>query len=308
MNIVFMGTPEFAVPSLEILNEHHEVSLVVTQEDKKKGRGKKLLPSPVKEKALELGLEVFQPEKINEQDSIDYIKSFKPDLLVVIAYGQILNEEILNIAKYYPINIHASILPKLRGAAPINRSIINGDTFTGVSIMKMEKGLDTGDVALISKTEIGRKNALELEEELSKMGAELILEFIKNLEDNNINFTKQDDNLSTYAEKIDKTTGFIDFNKMNSKEIDNLVRGLNDRMAASTTYKNERFKILEISFVDLDSNKKAGEIIDSKKKLYVKTLDGVISIDKLQFPGKKAMDIKSFLAGNSFEEGEILGG
>lgn len=305
MKIVFMGTPELANPILEALNEKTDVLLVVTQEDKKKGRGKKLLPPPVKVKAEELGIPVFQPKSINTEESINKLKDLNADLFIVIAYGQILKEDILNIPKEC-INIHASILPKLRGAAPINWAIINGDEKSGVSIMKMEKGLDSGDVALVKEMEIKDLNALELEEEISRLGRDAILEFIEKYENNEIVFTPQNHDDASYAPKIDKTTGYIDFNNMTSKEIVNLINGLYPTPAASSVYKKERFKILDGKIVDGYNNGKAGEILDSNKKLIVKTKDSAISIDELQFPGKKAMNIKSYLAGNSFEEGVIL--
>ena len=305
MKIVFMGTPELANPILEALNEKTEVLLVVTQEDKKKGRGKKLLPPPVKIKAEELGIPVFQPKSINTKESINKLKDLNADLFIVIAYGQILKEDILNIPKEC-INIHASILPKLRGAAPINWAIINGDEKSGVSIMKMEKGLDSGDVALVKEVEIKGLNALELEEEISRLGRDAILEFIEKYENNEIVFTPQNHDDASYAPKIDKTTGYIDFNNMTSEEIINLINGLYPTPAASSIYKEERFKILDGEIVDGYNNGKVGEILDSNKKLIVKTKNSAISINKLQFPGKKAMDIKSYLAGNSFEEGVIL--
>lgn len=305
MKIVFMGTPEIAVPVLEKLSKNYDVSLVVTQEDKKKGRGKKLLPPPVKVKAEELGIEVYQPHNINDEESVNRLKSENADLFIVIAYGQILKEEVLNIPEEC-INIHASILPKLRGAAPINWSIINGDEKSGISIMKMEKGLDSGDVALIKEIDIRDLNAEELEEKLSHLGSEAIIEFIESYKNGSVVFTKQDNEKSTYAPKIDKTTGYIDFNKMSSKEILNLIRGLYKNPAASAEYKGTRFKILEAEIVDDIKEANKGEIVDSKKKLFVKTKDGTLSIKNLQFPGKKAMDIKSFLAGNTFDEKEVL--
>ncbi|SHH44100.1 methionyl-tRNA formyltransferase [Anaerosphaera aminiphila DSM 21120] len=308
MKIIFMGTPEIAVPVLETLSESYDVELVVTMQDRKKGRGKKLLPPPVKEKAIELGLEVYQPENINSEESVKFLKSKDADLFVVIAYGQILKEEVLKIPKLYPINIHASILPKLRGAAPINRAIIQGDKISGVSIMKMERGLDTGDVALCEEIEIPNLNAEELEIEISKLGSKLIVKFIEELESGEITFQKQDSTLATYAEKIDKFTGYIDFNTMKSGEIINLVRGLYKKPAASTVYKTERFKILRATQIEDNTSAVPGEIIESNKNLIVKTLDGAIEILEVQFPGKRIMNIEEYLAGNSFEVGSILGG
>ncbi|RVU54763.1 methionyl-tRNA formyltransferase [Anaerosphaera multitolerans] len=308
MKIVFFGTPEISVPILEILNEKYKLSLVVTQQDRKKGRGKKLLPPPVKEKALELGIEVFQPENINSQEAIEILKGQEADLFVVIAFGQILKEEVLNIPKLYAINIHASCLPKLRGAAPINRAIIQGHATSGVSIMKMERGLDTGDVALCEEIDISNLNAEELSEKISELGSKLIVEFIENLKAGKVRFDKQDSDLATYADKIDKFTGYIDFETMDTKTICNLVRGLYKKPAASTTYKGERFKILKAEPVDTDVKAGLGEIIEVNKSLVVKTLDGALSILEVQFPGKRIMTIEEHLAGNEFVKGELLGG
>ncbi|MGO1579994.1 MAG: methionyl-tRNA formyltransferase [Peptoniphilaceae bacterium] len=308
MDIIFMSTPEFGVGILEKLNKNFNIISVVTGIDKARGRGKKLKFSPIKEKALELGLEVFQPKDVNSQESIEYLKSKKADLFVVVAYGQILKSEVLDIPKYYSVNIHASLLPKLRGAAPINRAILNGDGKSGVTIMKMEEGLDTGDISLQSEIEIGDKNAIELEEELSKLGGELIVDFINKLEKGNISFIKQEENLSTYAHKIEKEDAYIDFDKQNTVEIIRTIKGIMGRDAASTTYKGIRFKISGAEIKNRDISGKPGEIINSHKKLEVATKDGSILITRLKFPGKKEMDIKSFLAGNSFDEGEVLGG
>lgn len=305
MNIVFMGTPEIANPILEALDENYNVTLVVTQEDKKKGRGKKLLPPPVKVKAEELGIPVFQPKSINTEESIEKLKSENADLFIVIAYGQILKEDVLNIPKKC-INIHASILPKLRGAAPINWAIINGEKESGVSIMQMERGLDSGDVALVKKVNIESLNAEELESEISRLGAEAIVEFIESYKKDEAVFVSQNHDEATYAPKIDKETGYINFKEMNTKEILDLVRGLYPAPAASAVYKDIRFKILEAKEVESEDGNLAGEILDSNKKLIVKTKDSAISIEKIQFPGKKAMDIKSYLAGNDFEEKIIL--
>lgn len=305
MNIVFMGTPEIANPILEALDENYNVTLVVTQEDKKKGRGKKLLPPPVKVKAEELGIPVFQPKSINTEESIEKLKSENADLFIVIAYGQILKEDVLNIPKQC-INIHASILPKLRGAAPINWAIINGEKESGVSIMQMERGLDSGDVALVKKVNIESLNAEELESEISRLGAEAIVEFIESYKKDEAVFVPQNHDEATYAPKIDKETGYINFKEMNTKEILDLVRGLYPAPAAFAVYKDIRFKILEAKEVESEDGNLAGEILDSNKKLIVKTKDSAISIEKIQFPGKKAMDIKSYLAGNDFEEKIIL--
>ena len=183
MKVIFMGTPDFAVPTLELLEKEHEVSLVITQPDRPKGRGKQMTPPPVKAKALELGIEVYQPESINTEESISKIKEISPDIIIVVAYGQVLNEEILNLPKYKCVNVHASLLPKYRGAAPLNWVIINGEEKSGITIMEMNKGLDTGD--MISKREIAIDDDMtagELHDELMHVGAELLIDTLKDIE------------------------------------------------------------------------------------------------------------------------------
>lgn len=304
MKVVFMGTPEFSVLPLEEINKYHNVELVVTQEDRKKGRGKKLLPPEVKLAAENLGLKVYQPENINSEESIEVLRNIEADVFVVVAYGQILKQEILDMPKYGCINIHASLLPKLRGAAPINRAIIDGDKETGISIMKMNKGLDTGDVALSESISIENLNSEQLALGLSKMGSKLILKFLEDVENGNIVYKPQDESISTYAEKITKQTAYIDFNSMNTFQIDRLVRGMTDRGGAIAQYKGDRIKIFDVESIDDGSNEKPGKVLSGLK---VKTLDGAIEIKELQMPGKKRMDSKSFMLGNRLEEGTILG-
>lgn len=305
MKIVFMGTPEFSVMPLEAINKYHDIELVVTQEDRKKGRGKRLSPPEVKISAENLGLKVYQPGNINSEESIKMLKSIEADVFVVVAYGQILRKEILEMPKYGCINIHASLLPRLRGAAPINRAIIDGDSETGISIMKMNKGLDTGDVALSESMPIENLNSEELSVELSKLGSKLILKFLSDLENEDINYIPQDESISTYAEKVTKETANIDFKNMNTFQIERLVRGMVDRGGAFTTYKGERLKIFKVEKAENVYGKIAGELLDDLK---VKTIDGVIRITELQMPNKKRMDSKSFMLGNSLEKGIVLGG
>lgn len=305
MKIVFMGTSDFAVPALEKLNENFDVSLVVTKEDKPKGRGKKIAYSPVKERALELGLEIFQPENINSEDSLEILRNEKADIFVVAAYGQILKEDVLNTPKYFSINIHGSILPKLRGAAPVNRAIINGDVKAGISIMKMDLGLDSGPVARISETNVEDKKDFELYGELAELGATTLIDLLKEGIDN-INFVEQDHDNKTYAHKIEKETGKIDFTKMTSKEIFNLARGLYSLGGAYFNYSDNKVKIYDLEIVEDKSNKKPGTVLEGEKKILIKTIDGAIEIRELQFPNKKKMDSKSFLAGNKFEENILL--
>ncbi len=307
MKFIFMGTPDFAVPILEKLNSLGEVTLVVSQEDKRKGRGKKLKETPVKTKAKELGIEVFQPRDINSSESISRLKDEKPDIIVVVAYGQILSEEILNIPKKYIVNVHASLLPKLRGAAPINRSIIEGFEKTGVSLMEVKKGLDSGGVSHVKEIEIDGMNAGELEDKLSILGADLLEEFVKDAEVDDIEFIPQDESQMTYAQKIEKETLNINFNKK-SQEIVNLISGLSPHYGARFYYKDKLYKIYEAEVFNNNSEIDAGTILKAKDEFIIKTSDGAISVKKVQAPGKRVMDIQDFLRGNSFEEGYKLGG
>lgn len=251
MKVVFMGTPDFSVPTLEALfNNGYEISLVISQADKAKGRGKKVLHTPVKEKALQLGLDVFQPDNINSIESIDKIQQENPDVIVVVAYGQILKEDILNIPRFGCINVHASLLPKYRGAAPINWAIINGEKNTGVTTMVMEKGLDSGDMLLKRETIIlNKETAGELHDRLMKMGADLLIETLKKLETRNLTKIPQIHEEATYAPMMSKDLGKIDWNKK-AVLIQNLVRGTQPWPGAYATYKNNSLKILEVDIVD----------------------------------------------------------
>lgn len=301
-----MGTPEFAVKPLEKLAENFEVVLAVTNEDKSSGRGKKITMPPVKIAALERNIEVFQPKNINSAESIEYLKSFDADLVIVCAYGKILREGILNLTGENPVNIHASILPKLRGAAPINFAIINGDKEAGVSIMKVEEGLDTGDFSLVGKTEIGSKNVEELEEKLSEMGADLIVEFVNRFMEGNLKWTKQNDEESTYASKISKDFGYLDFKTMDKNYIERLSRGLTKKSGISILYEGNRIKLEDIEVSN--GSGQPGEVLESEKFLEIATKDGSVKAHRLQWPGKKMMDAEDFFRGRKIEKGSIIGG
>lgn len=308
MNIIYMGTPDFAIPSLvSLYNEGHNISLVITQKDKPKGRGKKLQFTPVKEKALELNLEVFQPDNVNSIESVDKIKGINPDFIIVAAYGQILRKEILDTPKYGCLNVHASLLPKYRGAAPINWAIINGETNTGISIMKMEEGLDTGDVILEEAVAIEENDDyLTLHDKLASLGGKLIVKAIEEILNNNASYTPQDHNKSSYASMISKDLGRINWNK-SGNEISNLVRGLKPWPNAFTEYKGEIVKIHRVKFAEEISGDTPGKITKvNKNGIFVSVVDGTIIIEELQFPGKKVLTVSQYLAGNSIEEGSIL--
>ncbi len=308
MKIVFMGTPDFSVPTLEALfHNGYEISLVISQADKAKGRGKKVLFTPVKEKALQLGLNVYQPDNVNSKESIEIIKRENPDVIVVIAYGQILKEDILNIPKFGCINVHASLLPKYRGAAPINWAIINSEKNTGITTMVMEKGLDSGDMLLKKETEIySEETAGELHDRLMKIGADLLVETLKELETGNLRSIPQNHEEATYAPMMSKELGRINWNE-SATRIRNLVRGTQPWPGAYTTYKDNNIKILEVDIIDKFKEDESGKVIRiSNDGIFVNALDNCIVIKQIQFPGKKAMSVSEFLRGNEFELGILL--
>ena len=245
MKIVFMGTPEFAVPALEALIEKFDVEAVFTQPDKPKGRGKKLAMSQVKEVAVKHDIKVFQPEKLKkDRETIEELKNIAPDFIIVVAYGQIFSKEILEIPKYGCINLHASLLPKYRGAAPINWAIINGEKVSGNTTMFMDEGLDTGDMLLKSEAQItDSMTAGELHDKLMEQGGELLVNTIKGIMDGKIKRIKQEDDKSCYSPMLSKETGKIDWTK-GGKKINNLIRGLNPWPLASTHYNGEVKKIV----------------------------------------------------------------
>ena len=310
MKVLFMGTPDFAVPCLEsiIKSENNNVIGVVTQPDKPKGRGHKLQPTPVKAKAVEYNIPVFQPETLKNRSFEDELKQLNPDIIVVVAYGQILPEYILNFPKFGCINVHASLLPKYRGAAPIQWSVINGDTTTGVTTMYMAKSLDTGDMIQQAEIQIGdEETAGELHDRLSLIGADLIVETIKKLSEGKAIRVPQNDSLSSYAPMLNKETGHIDWNK-NSSDIINLIRGTNPWPGAFTSYKSEIMKIYKAYKGNTNTVGKPGEIIGIKnKKIEVCCGNSSsILIDEIQFKGGKRMNVSSYLNGHSIDIGEIL--
>lgn len=307
MNIVFMGTPDFSVESLKRLKEKHNVVAVVSQPDKPKGRGKKLVNTPVKQFALDNGIErIYQPEKIKDEDFVKVLKDLNADLFVVVAYGQLLSEQVLNIPKYGCINVHGSLLPKYRGAAPIQWAIINGEEKTGVTIQYMEKGMDSGDMILkeeiiIEKTETYKT----LYDKMSIVGADALIKAIELIETGNVNAEKQNHDEATYAPMIYKEMGHINWNN-SSKDIINLIRGINPIPMAYSIYKDEVFKISEAEEV-LGYSGNIGEIVDLQKDGFiVKTKDSAIIIKEMQAKGGKRMKTSDYLRGHSIEKGIIL--
>ena len=304
MNVVFMGTPDFAVPSLKAIAKHHNVLAVFTQPDKPVGRKMVMTPPDVKVCAQELSIPVYQPVKLREGDNDKIIRELNPDVIVVVAYGQILPENILNIPKYGCINVHGSLLPKYRGAAPIQWSVLNGDTVTGVTTMYMEKGLDTGDILLKEEYEIGiNETAGEVFDNLAMLGGELIIKTLEYAQKGMLKPVKQDDSLSSYAKMLDKSMCKIDFSKTN-KEVHNKVRGLCPWPVASTVFNGKVLKIFETRLAD--GKGKPGEVICTNP-LTVACGEGAVVVNSVQLQGKKRMDSNAFLQGHKISIGTIIG-
>ena len=290
LKVIFMGTPDFAVPSLAALVDKTEVICVVTQPDKPKGRGHKLQPPPVKIFAEENNLRVIQPPKVKARAVVDELAALHPDLIVVVAFGQILSQKILDIPRFGCINVHASLLPKYRGAAPIEWSIIRGEKVTGITTMQMNAGLDTGDILLQSEVKISDEMLLsELRERLMTVGADLLLKTLYKLQRGELQPIKQDDSLSTYAPLLTRETGLIDWKK-SAREIHDLVRGLHGAARAG------KFKIWRTRLAA--ENLSAGEIKIVGGKFFVGTGDGALEILEIQAPSSKKMSAADFLRGN----------
>ncbi|KAA5806084.1 methionyl-tRNA formyltransferase [Thermoanaerobacterium thermosaccharolyticum] len=310
MNIVFMGTPEFAVPSLEKLIESgHNVMLVITQPDKPKGRGKKISYSPVKECAIKNNIEVFQPPKLkNNKEIFDKLSQLNPDLIVVAAYGKILPEEILQIPRYGCINVHASLLPKYRGAAPINWAIINGEKETGITIMYMEKGLDTGDILLqMSIPILEEDNSETIHDKLAVLGGNALIDAINKMVDGTLMPVKQDDSKATYAPILEKSMGLIDWQK-DAVEIKNLVRGLRPWPVAYTYYKGNMLKIWAAEVYSYEGKEKPGTVIYAGNTLVVKCGKDALKILEIQSEGTRRMTVEEYLRGHIIGKGEQLEG
>ncbi len=308
MRIVYMGTPEFAVGALEaIVNSGHKVEAVITQPDKAQGRSKALIPTPVKKKAMEYDIPVYQPEKVKEEETVNMLKGINPDAIVVAAYGQILPESILNIPQYGCINIHASLLPKYRGAAPIERAIIDGEEKTGVTTMYMEKGLDTGDMIEKTVVEITRDDTGEtLRSRLSEEGAKLILTTLEALSNGTATRTKQNDSESCYAAMLNKEMGNIDFTK-SATEIERLIRGLNPWPCAYTKIDGKTVKLYKAQVKSLEADGKPGEIVEVTKKTFtIACGKDALIIKSLQPEGKKQMDTVAYLNGNKLTVGMMV--
>ena len=308
MRIVFMGTPDFSVPALEALAEGgHQVIAAVTQPDKPKGRGKAVLMTPVKEKALELGIPVYQPAKVREPEFVELLREMAPDAIVVVAFGQILPKAILEIPKYGCINIHASLLPKYRGSAPIQWAVIDGEKETGVTTMFMNEGLDTGDMLEKAAVPLDEKETGgSLHDKLSALGGNLILSTLKGLEAGTLKGTPQTDEGTCYAKMLKKSLGDIDWT-MDAAAIERLIRGLNPWPSAYTSLHGKTLKIWDADVLDREYGEAPGTVAEtSKNALIIQTGKGSLSVRSLQLEGKKRMDIQDFLRGYSVEKGTVL--
>lgn len=310
MKILFMGTPDFAAVTLKaMINAKLDIVGVVSQPDRPKGRGHKLVPTDVKAAALEANLPVYQPERIKNGEMQEILDELKPDVIVVVAYGKILPDYIINYPKYGCVNVHASLLPKYRGAAPIQWAIINGEKTTGVTTMKMDSGLDTGDMLLKAETEIGEyETAEELFDRLAKIGGELLLETLDGLEQDAIAPIPQEHEKHTYAPMISRETGVIDWNK-SACEISKLICGMNSWPLASTKYKDGVLKIVTAKVCDDNSDKTAGTILALEKGrgLKISCGEGTLYIEAAQFPNSKKMNVEDYARGHEIEIGYVLG-
>lgn len=303
-----MGTPEFAVPCLQsLIDENYDVIGVFTQPDKPKGRGYILTPPPVKELALKYSIPVFQPQKMRDEQTICNLKSLNPDLIIVVAYGKILPKEILDIPPLGCINVHASLLPKYRGAGPIQWSVINGEKETGVTTMYMDVGLDNGDMIINNSIKIGEnETAGELHDRVSVLGAQTLIETLNLLKKGEIIRTKQNDNIATYAPMLDKKLCEIDFSK-DAQSIHNLIRGLSPWPVAVTKLNGKTLKIHRSSCLEENVCALPGEVVQNDGKIVVSCGNGCIEILELQLEGKKRMNSAEFLRGNPIKLKTILG-
>jgi methionyl-tRNA formyltransferase len=303
MNIVFFGSSQFAVPCLQaLLITRHKISCVVTQPDRKKGRGLHLEGTPVKLLASEVGLKVYQPAKINTAEAHDFLKSLKPDLFVVVAYGHILSQKVLDIPSRFSINAHASLLPEFRGAAPINWAIIKGKKKTGITIMKMSEKMDAGEMILQEAMEIRESDtAVSMEGKLSMLAASLLIRALSAIEEGKFTLTKQDESKATLAPKIEKGTGLIHWDKP-AQELHCLIRGCMGWPGAYTHYKGKMIKIYEAGDIRLsgyEGKGKPGQILEvSKDGIVVATGKGEMIIKELQPEGKRIMKAAEFIAGH----------
>lgn len=308
MKTVFMGTPDFAVDVLDaMVKAGHEVGYVITQPDKARDRGKKIQFTPVKEKAMEYGLEVLQPEKVRgNEELLAQLEEYAPDIIVVVAYGQILPKSVLDLPRLGCVNVHASLLPKLRGASPIQNAIVTGETVTGVTIMQMGEGLDTGDMLTKVEVEIGRMNGQQLHDALAKAGAQLLVDTLPKLDAGEITAVPQDDSQSTYAGLIRKQDGKIDFSK-SPVEIERLIRGFDPWPGAFCDYNGVVMKLWAACPTDKATDKENGTVLHAGDEGMEIACGGqILRVTEIQVPGKKRVAVKDYLRGNAIEVGTVL--
>ncbi|NLO25485.1 MAG: methionyl-tRNA formyltransferase [Clostridiales bacterium] len=304
-----MGTPDFALTSLDkLIKKGYIISTVISQPDRPKGRGKKVQPPPVKERALQAGINVQQPERVKDPEFIEALKNLRPDIIIVVAYGQILPEEIIKLPGLGCINVHASLLPKYRGAAPINWCIINGEKKTGVTTMYMDRGMDTGDILMQRETEIkDDETAGQLHDRLALLGAELLIETLGGIERGSVARKAQDHSEATYAPQLNRETGRVDWNN-EAQSIYNLVRGTNPRPGCYTQYRQQRMKLWGARVLDRNSTGTPGEITEvSAEGLAVQTGRGTLLLTEIQMPSSRRMTVDEYLRGNLMETGYVLG-
>lgn len=309
MDILFMGTPDFAVPTLKtLIDSEHQVIGVVTQPDKPKGRSGKMVPSPVKEAAVKAGIAVFQPEKVRDEAFLHILRELNPDVIVVVAFGQILPVQILELPQYGCLNVHASLLPKLRGAAPIQWSVIQGDKESGVTIMQMDEGLDTGDILMVEKYQLEEKETGgSLFEKLSTLGGPLILKVLEQAEKGMLRPVPQEEEEHTYAKMLSKATGEMDFQK-SAVELERLIRGLNPWPSAYTWLDGKMLKIWDADVTKDATGQQPGTVIVVDKTSFtIQTGDGGLQVHVLQLEGKKRMEADAFLRGYGLKTGTLLG-
>ncbi len=311
MRIVFMGTPDYAVPSLEMLvNEGYNIAAVVTQPDKPKGRGKKMTAPPAKEYAIKQGLEVLQPDRVKTPEFIEQIRALEPDLLITAAYGKILSKDLLEVPKYGCINVHGSLLPAYRGAAPINWVIINGETKTGITTMFTDVGIDTGDMLLKKELEITPEMTVgELHDKMALLGAEVLKETLLQLKKGTLKRIPQEDSQSSYAPMMTKELGLIDWNKR-AIEIHNLIRGTDPWPGAYTFLLGDRMRVWKSVVVKdrAEGSRKNGEILKvSDEGILVKCSDENLLITEVQFDSSKRMSVRDYVRGHKIDTGVTLG-
>jgi methionyl-tRNA formyltransferase len=305
MRVIFMGTPDFAVGTLEeIIKAGHEVVLVVSQPDKAVGRSKALKYTPVKECAIAHGIEVYQPEKIRNNESIEYLRGYQADIIIVVAFGQLIPKAILDMPKYGCVNVHASLLPKYRGAAPIQWAVINGDAVTGVTTQRMDEGLDTGDIIMKEEVVIREdETGGSLFDRLSEVGAQLCVRTMAAIADGTAEYTPQDSEMATHTAKIYKEMGSIDWSE-DAEHIECLIRGLNPWPSAYTKLEDKTFKIWKAQVISHEKIAAPGCIVKVEKDIiYVQAGNGILGLKEVQLEGKKRMSVEAFLNGYVVEEG-----